>query len=183
MGRSISASLFLLCCFGFLGVGDSNAESRRPAAENVASFGAEKLEGVLTIVWSDPRSGGPGGQTFFTLNMPDGTRMSLDLAGMEGQAYSYFGRRVTVTGRTSRDARGLPRVAVDTIAAADGGTARRPAVTGTRRVLFLLVKFSDDTAVPHPPQFYNDLTNPDEPPPGAPFPATINGFFKKTSWN
>jgi hypothetical protein len=36
---------------------------------------------------------------------------------------------------------------------------------------------------PHPPQFYADLTNPDEPPPGALFPSTINAFFRRTSYD
>ena len=45
------------------------------------------------------------------------------------------------------------------------------------------MKFSDDAAVPHPPTFYTDMTNPDTPPGGSPFPSTLNGFFKKTSYN
>src|SRR5262249_18757451 len=32
------------------------------------------------------------------------------------------------------------------------------------------------------PSFYLNLTNPDAPPPGEVFPATLNGFFKKTSY-
>jgi M6 family metalloprotease-like protein len=57
------------------------------------------------------------------------------------------------------------------------------AVIGTRKVIYVLLKFSDDTAVPHSPAFYTDLNNPDTPPAGEVFPATVNGFFKKTSWN
>jgi hypothetical protein len=30
--------------------------------------------------------------------------------------------------------------------------------------------------VPHPPQFYDDLNNPDISPQGAGFPRTVNGF-------
>jgi M6 family metalloprotease-like protein len=56
-------------------------------------------------------------------------------------------------------------------------------VSGTRKVIFLLLEFSDDTAVPHQPAFYTDMTNPLTPPAGEVFPATINGFFTKTSWN
>lgn len=54
---------------------------------------------------------------------------------------------------------------------------------GTKRVIYLLVKFSDDSAVPHPPVFYTGMTNPDTPPSGEVFPTTLNGFFKKTSAN
>jgi hypothetical protein len=57
------------------------------------------------------------------------------------------------------------------------------AVLGTRKVIYLLVKFSDDAAVPHPAVFYTDLNNPDTPPAGEVFHSTVNGFFKKTSWN
>jgi hypothetical protein len=72
--------------------------------------------------------------------------------------------------------------ASETITSADRATSSA-AVIGTKNVLYLLLKYSDDTAVPHPPQFYYDLNNPDTPPPGAAFPSTVNGFFKKTSWD
>jgi len=48
-------------------------------------------------------------------------------------------------------------------------------------VIYLLVKFPDDGAVPHPPTFYSNMTDPDAPPGGEVFPSTLNGFFKKTS--
>src|SRR5262249_34409406 len=48
-------------------------------------------------------------------------------------------------------------------------------------------KFQDDATEarpdPHAAGFYTDMTNPDTPPGGSLFPATINGFFKKTSNN
>ena len=40
---------------------------------------------------------------------------------------------------------------------------------GTKKVIFLLVKFSDDAAVPHPPSFYTDITIRTTPPAGALF--------------
>jgi hypothetical protein len=61
------------------------------------------------------------------------------------------------------------------------------AVFGTKRVIFLLVRFADDgdaaVARLHSPVFFTDMTNPDTPPAGEVFPTTLNGFFKKTSWN
>jgi hypothetical protein len=67
--------------------------------------------------------------------------------------------------------------------ASPAGAALAAPVIGTKRVLYLLLKCADDTAVPHPPQFYDDLNNPDIPPKGAGFPSTVNGFFRKTSWD
>src|SRR5262249_60432812 len=62
-----------------------------------------------------------------------------------------------------------------------------PAVTGQKKVIFVLLKFADDFAAmfndPHPSTFYLNLTNPDTPPGGSTFSATLNGFFKKTSNN
>ena len=56
-------------------------------------------------------------------------------------------------------------------------------VSGTKKVIFLLVKFQGEAAVPHPPVFYTNMTNPSTPPAGEVFPTTINGFFLKTSYN
>ena len=48
-----------------------------------------------------------------------------------------------------------------------------------------MLKFADDAARPdpHSSTFFSNLINPDTPPSGYGIPATINGFFKKTSNN
>ena len=159
----------------------------------------QNLEGILTITWGDPHPDlGSGGQILYALesfigpNLPPQlagrSRVRLQLTGLENVAAHYFGKRVAVSGRviSSQAATGESvAVAVDSITPiqAPQRQAQAAAVFGTKKVIFLLLQFSDDIAVPHPPSFYTDLTNPDTPPGGSLFPATINGFFKKTSWN
>ena len=146
------------------------------------------FEGTLHVVWGDARPGSGGaGDVRYTLALPDGRVFPLQLAGHENLAVSHFGKRVIVTGhivqRFADAATGA--IAVDSIAPspAQSTDPLASAVLGTRKVIFLLAKFQDDTSVPHPPAFYTDLTNPATPPAGEVFPATINGFFLKTSWN
>jgi M6 family metalloprotease-like protein len=119
--------------------------------------------------------------------------MPLRLKGRESLATRYFGKRVHVSGQFVANPSNATNAAdqwamiVDTIAPAPARSGDAAgagvAVVGTRNVIFLLLAFSDDAAMPHAPSFYTDLTNPDTPPAGATFPATINGFFKRTSWN
>ena len=172
-------------------------ERTRAAAPQAAqAVQADAFEGTLSVVWADPRPGQPGpGETLFSLDLPDGRQLALDLTGREHEALRHFGRQVRVRGRMATRPATTPRgaaqqgIVVDTIEAAPRGAAAMPAasepeaaVLGGRRVLFLLVKFADDTNVPHAPAFFTDLTNPDTPT-VAGIPATLNGFFKKTSGN
>src|SRR5262249_8089186 len=143
----------------------------------------QDFDGVLTVQWADPRHrAASGGETRFHLTPAGGAAIRLKLSdALANLAIRHFGRRVTLRGRCAQDASGTANMVVDSIAAAT--PAQAAAVTGTRRALYLLLKFSDDSAVPHQPSFYANLTNPDTPPPGSGIPATLNGFFKKTSWN
>jgi M6 family metalloprotease-like protein len=134
------------------------------------------VEGTLIVVWGDPRPGASGGETRYALALSDGTLMPLQLNGQEQDALANFGQRVTVSGLVDANA----TIDVESIA---GPGAATQSVLGTKKVIYLLVKFSDDAAVPHPPVFYTDLNNPDTPPAGEVFPTTVNAFFKKTSWN
>jgi hypothetical protein len=147
------------------------------------------FEGILSIVWGDPRFGS-GGETRYTLNLPDGRVMPLQVAALESAAVHYLGKRVAVSGRLISNQFATARREGASAVLADSFTIAPPPanqsaldVLGTRKVIYLLLKFSDDTDVPHPPDFYLNLTNPDTPPDGEVFAATINGFFKKTSWN
>jgi M6 family metalloprotease-like protein len=136
----------------------------------------QSVEGTLTVVWGDPAPGAAsGGETRYSLALSDGTVIPLQLQGQENAALMNFGRRVTVTGLTSDTG----ALAVDTISDAKVGAG----TVGTRKVLYLLLKYPDDADVPHPPTFYTNMNNPDLPPAGEVFPTTVNAFFKKTSWD
>jgi hypothetical protein len=162
------------------------------SAGSQAQQAVTTTEGILQIVWGDPHPQlGSGGATLYSLALPDGTTMPLQLTGQENAAAYYFGKRVSVSGRVvpnqfaTTNRLNLSAIVVDTITPSQTpqNSTLAAAVLGTRKVIYLLLKFSDDVAVPHPPIFYTDLNNPDTPPAGEVFPATVNGFFKKTSWN
>ncbi|HTY62658.1 MAG TPA: FG-GAP-like repeat-containing protein, partial [Acidobacteriota bacterium] len=153
---------------------------------------SERFEGILNVVWGDPYPGAGGGETRYSLSLSDGTNIPLKFTGQENVAISYFGKSVVVSGHAASSQMALPYAQgsqafiVEDISLTSGPQAYpgpSASVFGTKKVIFLLLKFSDDTDVPHPPSFYTDMTNPDTPPTGEPFPATINGFYKKTSWN
>jgi hypothetical protein len=154
----------------------------------------DTYEGILNIIWGDPRVGSDPAETVYSLEMPDGTSLPLQLTGQENTAITYFGKPVVVTGRAgarpapaNAGSPGVSGIVVDSIRPAHSfaqgapdGVSPAPAL-GTKRVLFLLLKFADDTAVPHPPSFFLNLTNPDTP--SAGIPATINAVFRKSSNN
>jgi hypothetical protein len=148
------------------------------------------VEGFLHIVWGDPNPElGSGGATLYTLQLLNGLRVPLQLTGQDTVAVYYFGKRVVVSGHvvpnqfTTTHTLDPWVIVVDTITPTSYEQQAQASVFGTRKVIYLLLRFSDDAAVPHPPLFYTDLNNPDTPPVGEVFPATINGFFRKTSWN
>ncbi len=144
---------------------------------------AARFEGTLSVIWGNPRPGQAGGETRFELALADGTTRRLQISDdQRNTAIRYFGKRVVVQGRTTTDAFGAPRLAVDQITTVSPADANPSIVKGTRRVLFLLLKFSGDAQEPHKPSFYASMTNPKTSTNPA-IPATINGFFNKTSWN
>jgi hypothetical protein len=153
---------------------------------------APTYEGILTVKWGDPyRLDGSGGETRYELALADGSILPLQLTAQHGVAHFYFNKRVIVSGRAvlkpaTSTSPAVETIEVDTIAPSPMQPTApdvSASVSGTRKVIFLLVKFQGEAAVPHPPVFYTDLTNPSTPPAGEPFPATINGFFLKTSYN
>lgn len=149
------------------------------ALDGQAAPQPQSLEGTLLIQWGDPRGGaGTGGETRYSLALADGRVVPLQMNGHEAAALQNFGKHVTVSGLAS-DAGTL---AVDTLANASAGPEADP-VFGTKKVIYLLTRYSDDAVVPHPPSFFTNLNNPDTPPGGEVFPTTLNAFFKKTSYN
>lgn len=160
------------------------------AAPSPAFAEERSIEGVLTVVWGDPHGAHAAGHTRYGLALADGRRIGLDITDTDrAAAVTHFGKRVRVVGTTSAaestDATGAERLAVQRIEGLDpvAETADAPAATTTKRVLFILLKFKNDTQTPHAPAFFKELTNPLTPKTALGLPATINGFFAKTSWN
>jgi len=201
------ARALLVAAVALIGCADSAAQAvGGPGGAAVPSRGGgtsqatistspQTFDGTLLVVWGDPHPDfGGAGEIRYTLALSDGSGrlLPLQLAGQENVAALHFNKPVIVTGQLAAGtsplsgAQGTAAIVVDTIAPSPTLNAvadSAAAVFGTKRVLYLLVKFSDDVAVPHGPTFYSNLNNPDTPPAGEVFPATVNGFFKKTSWN
>lgn len=178
--RRVTCALALLVLVG--------AAGRTASAQTLA----EEFDGTLQIAWGDPHpESGARGTVRYSLATADGRVYQLTSAEAAGLGASDFGKRVVISGRRTApggiigNARASETIVVDAVANRPGSQAAigGESVTGTRKVIFLLVKFADDAAVPHAPTFYTDLTNPLTPPAGQPFPTTINGFYAKTSWN
>src|SRR5206468_10178748 len=109
---------------------------------------SETFEGTLNVVWGDGRSGSSVAEARYTLALPDGRVFPLQLAGQENVAVFHFGKRVVITGHyVALFAGAAPSaIAVDTISPSPSQSTGpvASAVLGTRRVIFLLVKFQDD---------------------------------------
>ena len=154
-----------------------------------------RLTGTLHIIWGDPHPDvTSAGTILHLLALPDGRTVPLQMGGLVHEALPLFNKPVVVRGRmASRSvaaggqfAQQEEPVVVESIeldsAAPQPSQRFDAAVTGTRKVIYLLVRFAGDT-VPHPPSWYLNFNNPDTPPSGELFPTTINGFYKKTSWD
>jgi hypothetical protein len=156
------------------------------SATAAAAQPSDRFEGILTVVWGDPQPGTFGGEERFTITLANGTSYRLAIGPSEQSlALHYSGKRVVVTGEKLRDGAGARTIRVLRITPDVSGAIlpSSPPVATTNPTLFLLLKYKDDSQEPHDPQFYLDLTNPKKPPKGSPIPATLNGFFAKTSWN
>jgi len=152
------------------------------------------FEGTLNIVYGDSKRGDIG-ETRYTLALANGSSVPLQYIGQQTLA-SYFLKRVLVSGRLGPSQNAVTKgktswsILADSVTLADqqlqpdqnsANQVTATAVTGTKKVLMLLLRFSDDSSVPHPPSFYSDLINPSTPP--SYLPATVNGFYINASWN
>src|SRR4051794_22809075 len=147
------------------------------------ALAADVYEGVLNIIWQDPRPGsGAATEVRYWLALPDGRTLALDMNGRQSEALTLMGRTVLVNGRSDAGAAataGLPAadgLVVDSIAvardgAASGATTSATAL-GTKKVIFLLLKFADDAAGPPAPAVYTKPPHPHTPPPGSGVPPT-----------
>jgi hypothetical protein len=117
---------------------------------------SESFEGILGVVWGDPGPYAISGAARHTLTLREGTALQLELQGRESFALRNFGRRVRLLGRrhgANRSARSA-NIAVDAIAPASGivtltepagpaGAALAAPVIGTKKVLYLLLRYAD----------------------------------------
>lgn len=152
----------------------------------VAQSASQAVDGLLTVIWADPRPGSAGGAINFNLTLDNGSTIPLDVASVDQlSAIRAFGKRVRVEGRDESARGATGRISVDKITELDGqqrdAGASRVAVT--KRALFILLKYQGDTQTPHAPIFYRWLTNPLTPNTALKIPATINSFYNATSWS
>ncbi len=150
-----------------------------------AQQSGDSHRGILTVVWGDPhRSAAASSEIEFGIVYPDGTRVPLSVGPeLRNVAIQHAGKRVTVRGNASAES-GRARIKVESIDAPEAGP-RTEAAPGTeavvtRRVLYILLKFTGDNQEPHTPAFFRNMTNPMTP--SGNIPATINGFFGKVSY-
>lgn len=143
---------------------------------------SNKFGGTLNVVWGDPRSGSTAGEMRFSIALDGGKTYPLLVAPTDqGKAITAFGKHVVVNGRLTTDARGNQAIQAQRISTPPAAPPAHHA-TETRRVLYLLLKYQGDSQEPHNKSFYLDLTNPPKGNAELKIPATINGFFDKTSW-
>jgi hypothetical protein len=138
--NSLAAILFVapLC---------ASAAAAQPSA-------AQSFEGTLLIVWGDPHANSSAaGEISYTLALPDGRQVPLQMAGLGQAALSYFGKPVVVTGNVAASpasvagASASQMIVVDSIGpsrssllALDRNVAQ--AVSGSRRVIVSAPAFS-----------------------------------------
>src|SRR5215471_5249877 len=130
----------------------------KPAA--VGAQGQGTYEGVLTVIWGDPRfPGSATGDIRYRLTTPDGQTIGLQTSENPNQVMRYEGHHVLVTGQmasrapsaagTSTNPRLVasaivddPRVPTQAPFARTSGSPE--AVGGTKKVVFVLLRYSDD---------------------------------------
>lgn len=150
----------------------------QPAAAQPAPSG-DSFQGTLGVLWGDPQpdSAAPG-FTKFTLSYPDGARASVEFPPeLQNEAVRLGGKRVTVKGAAA-GVPGSPSISATSIEAT--GIESQAAVAGTKKVLYILLKFKGDNQEPFLPSHYKLLTNP--PKGSGKIPSTINGFYDAVSY-
>jgi M6 family metalloprotease-like protein len=158
------------------------------SGEQAAASGAERIEGVMGVVWADPRPGQLTGASMrFEVLRGDGRVLQVEVPpALRTIAISGFGKRVVITGHTALDAttaaEKIVARALEVADPVDAAAVDRPRAVTRRRVLSIMVRFKGDAQQPHSARFFHALTNPKRPSTGLGIPASINGFFNKTTW-
>ncbi|HEX4873049.1 MAG TPA: hypothetical protein VFV27_12120 [Nevskiaceae bacterium] len=144
----------------------------------------DAVEGVLIGAWADPhpKARQAPAAARFVLVQDSGERLRLTVSA--SLAAAHLGERVILSGRQALgpvdagyEVRSIRRA--QRSAASERGI--RAAAT-ERSVLYLLVRYADDSEVPFEPAFYEALNNPLTPPEGSGLPATLNGFYHAISY-
>jgi M6 family metalloprotease-like protein len=138
-----------------------------------------RIRGALEMVYAEGRNN--TAETRYYLALPNGTRVTLLFTSKP--SFSLFAKQVDVTGSPPTKTR-LPnnrnetRMQVEDVTLAITETqpsvAQAP-VTGTKKIILLLLKYSDDTSVPRDPSYYDALMNPATG-------NTVNAFYQANSW-
>lgn len=182
-----TAAMIALAALFIVGAWQPPMGARAQAAQAAASF-----DGVLEVVWGDPHPQlGRGGEVRYSLGTADGrhipllvpSELRMEAVGLSGRPVAVAGQRVAGPALTAGAAPSETIVVSGFAPRAEAiaGGAGTNAVTGTRKVIFLLVKYSNHAAETQVPSFYTNLTNALTPPGGSLFPSTINAFYNKTS--
>jgi len=162
------------------GTGISSAAKTISGTLNIGKYNAQ---GVLDIIYSDGIIG--AGESRYYLSMADGTRIRLMFSSPP--SFAFFSKTVVVTGAapTQRAAENNLvelTMLVDSISlpASEAKSLAEPGVTlptvsGTKKMIILLLKYSDDSSVPHDVSFYSNLINPGSG-------NTVNAFYQTSSW-
>lgn len=148
------------------------------AAQTAAASG--RYEGVLSVLWADPQDHAGEGEIIFKLNTADGRRVPLTVGpDLQSQAIQAGGKSVTVVGSSVASAAGGESVAATAIEVS-AIAPQAAAVKGTKKVLYILLKFKGDRQEPFKPKHYLDLTNPMRG--SGKIPSTINAFYDAVSY-
>jgi len=176
IGKCVAAAL-AVSAFGLAG-----AAVPSHAVAQTAPTAAEH-RGVLTAVWADPHPDSTAkGEIHFFLAYPDGSAAEVAVGPeLESRAVGLSGKTVTVRGAAvASHSGGTQRIEASAIEGPSVASQAAEAVTGTRKVLYILLKFKGDEQTPHPPSFFTKLTDPLKPSAGV--PGTINGFYDRVSY-
>jgi len=133
------------------------------------------LQGVLTYLSGDSADHAISVARYFLIAGETRTELLFDAPPWHG----YLGRQVVVEGTAvSMEGNTVLTMRVSRVSLPVGEQAALPQaapVTGTRRVILLLVKFSGDSLEPHPANWYTDIFNPSSG-------NTVNSYYLANSW-
>jgi len=154
------------------------------ASTSATAQTAGAFEGIFSVIWGDPRPGGLIGATLYNLTLADGRVVPVQVdPSQRNAAVGAFGKRVAIQGRMTQNAAGADSIVADSIEITEPAKqSLEPNAATVKRALYILVKYKGDTQTPHSPGFFKALTNPKAGNASLKIPATINGFYDKTSW-
>lgn len=132
------------------------------------------LRGKLEFVFGDGQDGKTAVSEYYLYTPRGRTELIFKEIPWQG----YFGKEVIVVGTLAKpEAGGLPVMLVSNISFAPDVSAQQisAAVTGTRKIILLLVKYLGDAQEPHVPSWYAGIINPSTG-------NTVNSFYLANSW-